>query len=233
MMVENGSPPTRRIGRTSTSMKSVNGNDTRLSGRRVQRPSGAGREVGRRHDDVRASTDARSDDGRREDRTRLPELNFVRTGGKNATNHRNRPRKVAGKDGRRRARRPSCRNPYGGRIRRLKWVILILTLAVYYVVPFLQFIGGMRSLADQRLQIGGRHPQVARDPAEVGGVDLAHFPQLAPVLQPFAEQSWQGSLVAGMAQDERRSGAGRCAGAKRECDGDNLRFKHHAIGCRP
>ena len=50
-----------------------------------------------------------------------------------------------------------------------------------------QFVGGMRSPADQRLQIGGRHPQFARDPAEIGGVHLAHFPQLAPVLQPFAE----------------------------------------------
>jgi hypothetical protein len=45
----------------------------------------------------------------------------------------------------------------------------------------------MRSLADQRLQIGGGHPQFAGDPAEIGGVHLAHFPQLAPVLQPFAE----------------------------------------------
>ena len=49
-----------------------------------------------------------------------------------------------------------------------------------------QLIGGMRPLADQRLQIGGRHPQIARDPAEIGGVHLAHFPELAPVLQPVA-----------------------------------------------
>ena len=50
-----------------------------------------------------------------------------------------------------------------------------------------QFVGGMRPPTDQRLQIGGRHPQFAGDLAEIGGVHLAHFPQLAPVLQPFAE----------------------------------------------
>ena len=33
---------------------------------------------------------------------------------------------------------------------------------------FRQLIGGMRSMANHRLQIGGRHPQFARDPAEVG-----------------------------------------------------------------
>ena len=51
-----------------------------------------------------------------------------------------------------------------------------------------QFIGSMRTLADQRLQFGGRHPQLAGDPVEIGGVHLAHFPQLAPVLQPIAER---------------------------------------------
>ena len=35
MMVENGSPPARRIGRTSTSMKSVNGNEPGCPGCRV------------------------------------------------------------------------------------------------------------------------------------------------------------------------------------------------------
>ena len=50
-----------------------------------------------------------------------------------------------------------------------------------------QLVGGMRPVPDQRLQIGGSHPQFARDLAEIGGVHLAHFPQLAPVLQPFAE----------------------------------------------
>ncbi len=52
---------------------------------------------------------------------------------------------------------------------------------------FRQFVGGMRPLADQLLQIGGRHPQFAGDPAEIRGVHFAHFPQLAPVLQPLAE----------------------------------------------
>ena len=33
-----------------------------------------------------------------------------------------------------------------------------------------QLIGGMPPLEDQRLLIGGRDPQIARDPAEIGGV---------------------------------------------------------------
>ena len=49
-----------------------------------------------------------------------------------------------------------------------------------------------RRHAAPRLQIGGRHPQFARDPAEIGGVHLAHFPELAPVLQPVAGVNQQG-----------------------------------------
>lgn len=97
----------------------------------------------------------------------------------------------------------------------------------------------MRPLADQRLQIGGRHPQFARDPAEVDGIHLTHFPELAPVLEPVAEDvdhaaddgigrflngHGRAALVAGMARGERRSSANRCAGSKRECVGDNLPF---------
>jgi len=51
----------------------------------------------------------------------------------------------------------------------------------------LVILTGMRPAADQRLQISGRHPQFARDLAEIGRVHLVHFPQIATVLQPIAE----------------------------------------------
>src|SRR5437899_1940585 len=42
-------------------------------------------------------------------------------------------------------------------------------------------------LTHQRFEIGGRNPQIAGDLVETGGVHFAHFPNLAPVLQPVAE----------------------------------------------
>ena len=52
---------------------------------------------------------------------------------------------------------------------------------------FRQLVGGMRPLADQLLEIGGRNPQIAGDLVETGGVHFAHFLQLAPVLQPVTK----------------------------------------------
>ena len=53
---------------------------------------------------------------------------------------------------------------------------------------FRQFVGGMRPLTDQFVQIGGRNPQIACDAVELRRVELAHLVQLPPVLEPVAER---------------------------------------------
>ena len=45
----------------------------------------------------------------------------------------------------------------------------------------------MRSLPDQRIELAGRHLQIAGDPDELRGVDLADLAELPPVLQPVGE----------------------------------------------
>src|SRR6516165_2490434 len=45
----------------------------------------------------------------------------------------------------------------------------------------------MRSVADQFLEVGGRKPQIVRDTAKVGRIELVHLAQFSPMLQPLAE----------------------------------------------
>lgn len=47
-----------------------------------------------------------------------------------------------------------------------------------------QLVGGVLAVADQRLQIVRRDPEVARDAVEIGAIELPHLVHLAAMLQP-------------------------------------------------